>query len=218
MSLALSIAGVWLKPTPTFYLLPTRAWELLVGSVLALGLVPTASANWQREVGATTGILAILAAVTLYTRRHRFPWARGPRSLPRGRAGHLVGHWLGRANADGAPSRHGHSRLYRPHLLQSLPMALAAHRLCQARDKRRADAGHAGGAGARVSSLRRSELALRREATACGRLAVADAVLPVRCGRSRPARIRARRRRPRTGERLPAAPAARRARDSRQAE
>jgi peptidoglycan/LPS O-acetylase OafA/YrhL len=35
-SLALCIAGTFVKPIATFYLLPTRAWELLIGSVGAL--------------------------------------------------------------------------------------------------------------------------------------------------------------------------------------
>jgi len=36
LSLGLSVYGVHTSPTPTFYLLPTRAWELSVGILLAL--------------------------------------------------------------------------------------------------------------------------------------------------------------------------------------
>ena len=72
-SLALSIVGVWKAPTPAFYLLPTRAWELLMGSILALELVPKPSAAWQREFGAAVGVLAILAAMAFYTEGTSFP-------------------------------------------------------------------------------------------------------------------------------------------------
>lgn len=41
LSFALSIWGVAVKPSATFYLAPTRAWELLLGSILALGAIPT---------------------------------------------------------------------------------------------------------------------------------------------------------------------------------
>lgn len=39
-SFALSVAGVLYKPSATFYLAPTRAWELLFGSLLAIGAIP----------------------------------------------------------------------------------------------------------------------------------------------------------------------------------
>jgi hypothetical protein len=73
VSLAVSVAGVLLKPIPTFYLLPTRGWELLAGSVLALGLVPRPNALWQREVGAAVGLLTIFVTVVLYTHDTEFP-------------------------------------------------------------------------------------------------------------------------------------------------
>ena len=73
LSFALSVWGVEVKPTPTFYLLPTRAWELLLGAVLALELVRKPNASWQRELAAAAGVLAILAAMTLYTRDTKFP-------------------------------------------------------------------------------------------------------------------------------------------------
>ena len=40
LSFALSLFGVSRNPDATFYLIPTRAWELLIGSVLALNAVP----------------------------------------------------------------------------------------------------------------------------------------------------------------------------------
>lgn len=73
VSFSLSVWGVEVKPTPTFYLLPTRAWELLLGAVLALELVRKPNAAWQRELAAAAGVLAIIAAMTLYTRDSKFP-------------------------------------------------------------------------------------------------------------------------------------------------
>lgn len=40
ISLALSIVLVYYKPSATFYLLPTRAWELLGGAIIATGRLP----------------------------------------------------------------------------------------------------------------------------------------------------------------------------------
>jgi len=56
-----------------FYLLPTRAWELLAGALLALGFVPTIRACWLRETVVWAGVLAIGAAVILYDRNTLFP-------------------------------------------------------------------------------------------------------------------------------------------------
>lgn len=56
-----------------FYLLPTRAWELLAGALLALGVVPAIRARWLREAVAWAGLLAIGSAVLLYDRNTLFP-------------------------------------------------------------------------------------------------------------------------------------------------
>jgi len=73
LSFALNVAFVGVKPEATFYLLPTRSWELLVGA-----LVPAVSARWassQRtnEVLAAVGFALIFGAVLLYTRDYPFP-------------------------------------------------------------------------------------------------------------------------------------------------
>jgi hypothetical protein len=46
---------------------------LLAGSILALRLVPEPSTTWWREAGAGCGLLAILIAMSVYTRDTRFP-------------------------------------------------------------------------------------------------------------------------------------------------
>ncbi|MFC3442623.1 acyltransferase family protein [Sphingobium rhizovicinum] len=57
----------------TFYLLPTRAWELFTGALLALGAVPAIRPRWAREMLAWAGALAIALAVACYDRTTIFP-------------------------------------------------------------------------------------------------------------------------------------------------
>ncbi|WP_188065879.1 acyltransferase family protein [Sphingobium sp. KCTC 72723] len=56
-----------------FYLLPTRAWELLAGALLALGCVPAIRQRWAREAIAWAGMAAIALAVACYDRDTLFP-------------------------------------------------------------------------------------------------------------------------------------------------
>lgn len=60
------------EPSPSFYLLPFRAWELLVGSVLATGIARSA---WRpiNEGLAGLGLVAILAAIFLIDAKTQFP-------------------------------------------------------------------------------------------------------------------------------------------------
>lgn len=55
-SFALSLWGVINKPSATFYLAPTRAWELLIGSLLALGAFPTLRNRFVMEGLALLGM------------------------------------------------------------------------------------------------------------------------------------------------------------------
>ena len=73
-SLVLSIWGVNHYPVATFYLLPTRAWELMCGSFIAL--LPLNSApksRWLRESLSSLGIMSIVAPAFLYTKSTLFP-------------------------------------------------------------------------------------------------------------------------------------------------
>jgi hypothetical protein len=57
-----------------YYLLPTRAWELLAGAVLAmLPVAPARTPRWICELTAAFALAAIFAAALLYTRWTRFP-------------------------------------------------------------------------------------------------------------------------------------------------
>lgn len=73
LSLAASIYGIRYHDEATFYLLPTRAWELLLGSVIALGAVPRVTRQWLREVLAALGIGLILYAVFVFDMTTPFP-------------------------------------------------------------------------------------------------------------------------------------------------
>lgn len=73
LSLAASIYGIRYHDEATFYLLPTRAWELLLGSVIALGAVPRVTRQWLREALAALGIGLILYAVFVFDTTTPFP-------------------------------------------------------------------------------------------------------------------------------------------------
>lgn len=74
ISFALSVwCGYW-YPSANFYLLPTRAWELLIGSFLAaISVQQRSPARWLTEALSWGGLLAILCAVFFYDRETRFP-------------------------------------------------------------------------------------------------------------------------------------------------
>jgi len=72
-SFALSVVGSYLWPSATFYLLPTRAWELLLGALLALtgGRRPASEA--VKETTGWLGVSLIGYAVFFYGEDTRFP-------------------------------------------------------------------------------------------------------------------------------------------------
>lgn len=77
-SFALSIYGTYRYPGATFYLLPTRAWELLVGAVVAvqLGIQSSESTKVTSFLKSYLGILGIsmiFAAAFFYDDEMRFP-------------------------------------------------------------------------------------------------------------------------------------------------
>lgn len=56
-----------------FYLVQYRAWELMIGSVLALGMVPDAGRPIVREIVAASGLALIAGSAVLLTRTSTFP-------------------------------------------------------------------------------------------------------------------------------------------------
>ncbi|HEX3809437.1 MAG TPA: acyltransferase family protein [Rhizomicrobium sp.] len=74
-SFALSVWGVANAQAATFYLLPTRAWELMVGALLAVGALPDIRMHWLREALALAGLALLAFAVFGFTPQTPFPGA-----------------------------------------------------------------------------------------------------------------------------------------------
>lgn len=79
VSIAIAEWGAIHRPSAAFYLLPTRAWELLCGAVLALGLVPAVRGRIAAELLAWGGLASIVAGFVLLSGDSRFP---GLHALP----------------------------------------------------------------------------------------------------------------------------------------
>lgn len=77
-SFLLSAATLSAHPDATFYLLPQRAWELLLGSLLAVGAIRLPGGKLPREVAAAAGLAAILISALSFTSQTPFP---GPLAL-----------------------------------------------------------------------------------------------------------------------------------------
>jgi peptidoglycan/LPS O-acetylase OafA/YrhL len=73
-SLPLSIWGVRHQPFATFFLLPTRAWELLLGSLIAaLPAMAFLQSRIKRELASGLGMAAILIPIFYYNQATPFP-------------------------------------------------------------------------------------------------------------------------------------------------
>ena len=73
LSFGLSVIGVATYPSAAFYLLPTRAWELGLGCLIALGLEPDLKRSWLREGLSGAGLAAILLATLTFDSSTPFP-------------------------------------------------------------------------------------------------------------------------------------------------
>ena len=74
LSFGLSIWGVKAQPFATFFLLPTRAWELLLGSMLAvLPIAVVVRKSALREILCLAGLAGIFLPVFLYGEQTPFP-------------------------------------------------------------------------------------------------------------------------------------------------
>lgn len=72
-SFALSAWALDNTPSAAFYLIPTRAWELSLGALLALGVAPAARSRPPRELVALIGLVLVVAPVFIYTKGTAFP-------------------------------------------------------------------------------------------------------------------------------------------------
>ncbi|WP_160296744.1 acyltransferase family protein [Sphingomonas sp. ERG5] len=73
LSLAACIYITPIGGSAAFYLIPTRAWELLAGSLIALGAVPKIAPAFWRAALSGAGIALIIAAIVLFNSETRFP-------------------------------------------------------------------------------------------------------------------------------------------------
>jgi peptidoglycan/LPS O-acetylase OafA/YrhL len=73
LSFAFSVWSVVHKPTAAFYLLPSRAWELLLGSFIALAPMRRIERPWIREAMAAVGLALIVVPIFAYTKDTVFP-------------------------------------------------------------------------------------------------------------------------------------------------
>jgi peptidoglycan/LPS O-acetylase OafA/YrhL len=72
--LALAVYGVAFRPGAAFYLLPTRAWELLGGALIAALPAAALPRHWLvREGASCLGLAGILLPCWLYTQETPFP-------------------------------------------------------------------------------------------------------------------------------------------------
>jgi peptidoglycan/LPS O-acetylase OafA/YrhL len=72
-SLITSAVMVPLDPVTAFYMPYTRAWELLMGTILSLGIFPRLHSSFMRNVATLAGVGLILYAVLNYTLYTPFP-------------------------------------------------------------------------------------------------------------------------------------------------
>ena len=75
VSLALSIFMLTRAATADFYLLPTRAWELLTGALVALCPLPALRSNILRQALSLSALAVLLACMVLYSSTTPFPGA-----------------------------------------------------------------------------------------------------------------------------------------------
>lgn len=73
LSFVASMRATRTAPDAAFYLLPHRAWELLLGSLLALAPAAAPIPSWLRTAAATLGLGGIGVAVFSYHSEMRFP-------------------------------------------------------------------------------------------------------------------------------------------------
>lgn len=73
ISLILAQGLLAAKPVAVFFLAPFRAWELLVGSLLALQAIKPPQSSWAREALSAAGLVGICLAAVVYTPETPFP-------------------------------------------------------------------------------------------------------------------------------------------------
>jgi peptidoglycan/LPS O-acetylase OafA/YrhL len=78
-SFLLSLYGVAYKPKAAFFLAPSRAWELLMGAIVALGTIPALTSERARTAASLAGAGLIFWSLLFLTPQDPFP---GLNALP----------------------------------------------------------------------------------------------------------------------------------------
>jgi len=73
ISIAASSYGVYISKTATFYLAPTRAWEFLAGTILALQAIPLVKSNWVNNLLSVLGMVLICFSIVFFNEKTLFP-------------------------------------------------------------------------------------------------------------------------------------------------
>lgn len=73
ISLTANLIGFSFSPNATFYLVHSRAWELLAGSLLALGALPKPSGTWSRQLLSLSGLGLIIFSIGFFDETTPFP-------------------------------------------------------------------------------------------------------------------------------------------------
>ena len=126
-SFLLNVWSVQKAPSFAFYMAPTRAWELLTGSLLALGFFPPLRSKAWREGLALIGIALIVSAVCLFSARTPFPSYYALVPVLGTALRHIR---VPRYDMRPDPQSRAH-RVHRAHLVLALSLALAHHGFCQ---------------------------------------------------------------------------------------
>lgn len=72
-SFLLSVMAIHYSVSGTFYLLPFRAWELLLGSAIAMGVVPPIRSGRVATLAGFAGLAMLLVTYVLYSKSTLFP-------------------------------------------------------------------------------------------------------------------------------------------------
>lgn len=73
LSFICSIYGVYNFRVAPFYLLPTRAWELLAGAIVSLGILPVPKTGVRNNLLSIAGFAIMLSSIFLYDDTTLFP-------------------------------------------------------------------------------------------------------------------------------------------------
>lgn len=101
VSFAVSIWASTAAPDAAFFLLPSRAWELLLGSILALAPRSAWRPAWLRNAASLLGLAAIAIAVYTYSADTTFPGLAA--AVPCLGAAFVI--WAGEPTSETSPDR-----------------------------------------------------------------------------------------------------------------